>query len=50
MALEPWAVPCGNDWMKRNWNKWQGKHVLKHVKWSCVRRGYTVQYRYRQCP
>ncbi|CAE7794903.1 unnamed protein product [Symbiodinium sp. CCMP2592] len=24
VALEPWAVPCGNKWMKKNWDKWQG--------------------------
>ncbi|CAE7259948.1 unnamed protein product [Symbiodinium sp. CCMP2456] len=24
VALEPWAVPCGNQWMKKNWDKWQG--------------------------
>ncbi|CAE7310113.1 unnamed protein product [Symbiodinium natans] len=24
IKLEPWAVPCGNKWMKDNWNKWQG--------------------------
>ncbi|CAE7320390.1 unnamed protein product [Symbiodinium sp. CCMP2592] len=24
VALEPWAVPCDNTWMKENWNKWQG--------------------------
>ncbi|CAE7701192.1 unnamed protein product, partial [Symbiodinium pilosum] len=21
---EPYAVPCGNTWMKDHWNKWQG--------------------------
>ena len=24
IALEPFGVPCDNDWMKANWNKWQG--------------------------
>eukprot|EP00439_Symbiodinium_sp_Y106_P083978 s846_g24.t1 len=24
LQLEPWAVPCDNTWMKRNWDKWQG--------------------------
>ena len=24
VQLEPWAVPCGTDWMKQNENKWQG--------------------------
>ncbi|CAE7452320.1 unnamed protein product, partial [Symbiodinium pilosum] len=27
LQLEPWAVPCSNQWMKLgkdNWNKWQG--------------------------
>ena len=24
VQLEPWAVPCGNQWMKDHWDKWQG--------------------------
>ncbi|CAE7263000.1 unnamed protein product, partial [Symbiodinium sp. KB8] len=24
IKLEPWAVPCGNQWMKDHWDKWQG--------------------------
>ncbi|CAE7771562.1 unnamed protein product, partial [Symbiodinium sp. CCMP2456] len=24
LQLEPWAVPCDNQWMKDNVNKWQG--------------------------
>ncbi|CAE7249482.1 pol, partial [Symbiodinium necroappetens] len=24
IKLEPWAVPCGNDWMKQNPGKWEG--------------------------
>ncbi|CAE7388839.1 unnamed protein product, partial [Symbiodinium microadriaticum] len=24
IQLEPWAVPCSNLWMQKNWNKWQG--------------------------
>ncbi|CAE7725901.1 unnamed protein product [Symbiodinium necroappetens] len=24
VKLEPWAVPCGNTWMKDHWDKWQG--------------------------
>ncbi|CAE7239452.1 unnamed protein product [Symbiodinium sp. CCMP2592] len=24
LQLEPWAVPCDNTWMQRNWDKWQG--------------------------
>ena len=24
IQLEPWAVPCDNSWMQKNWDKWQG--------------------------
>ncbi|CAE7471577.1 unnamed protein product, partial [Symbiodinium pilosum] len=24
IKLEPWAVPCSQVWMKKNWDKWQG--------------------------
>ncbi|CAE7785711.1 unnamed protein product [Symbiodinium sp. CCMP2592] len=24
VELKPWAVPCGNQWMKTKWDKWQG--------------------------
>ena len=24
IPLEPFGVPCDNDWMKANWDKWQG--------------------------
>ena len=24
IQLEPWAVPCDNGWMQKNWDKWQG--------------------------
>ncbi|CAJ1384413.1 unnamed protein product [Effrenium voratum] len=24
LALEPYAVPCGNNWMKDHWDRWQG--------------------------
>mmetsp|Transcript_52947 Transcript_52947/g.118783 ORF Transcript_52947/g.118783 Transcript_52947/m.118783 type:complete len:927 (+) Transcript_52947:279-3059(+) len=24
IPLEPFGVPCDNDWMKDNWDKWQG--------------------------
>ena len=27
VPLEPWAVPCGNAWMKDNADKWQGYSV-----------------------
>ncbi|CAE7222600.1 unnamed protein product, partial [Symbiodinium sp. CCMP2456] len=42
VALEPWAVPCGNDWMKRNWNKWQGYSF--YMGESAIERCMTVTY------
>ena len=24
VQLEPWAVPCGTDWMKEHESRWQG--------------------------
>lgn len=42
VALEPWAVPCGNDWMKRNWNKWQGYSFYTGE--SAIERCMTVTY------
>ena len=24
VKLEPWAVPCGAEWIKDHWDKWQG--------------------------
>ena len=24
VKLEPWAVPCGAEWLKNKWDKWQG--------------------------
>ncbi|CAE7654636.1 unnamed protein product [Symbiodinium sp. CCMP2592] len=42
VALEPWAVPCGNDWMKRNWNKWQGFSFYTGE--SAIERCMTVTY------
>ncbi|CAE7703906.1 unnamed protein product, partial [Symbiodinium necroappetens] len=42
VALEPWAVPYGNDWMKRNWDKWQGYSF--YVGESAIEKCMTVTY------
>ncbi|CAE7779426.1 unnamed protein product [Symbiodinium microadriaticum] len=42
VALEPWAVPCGNDWMKRNWDKWQGYSF--YMGESAIEKCMTVTY------
>ncbi|CAE7797201.1 unnamed protein product [Symbiodinium sp. CCMP2592] len=44
VALEPWAVPCGNDWMKKNWDKWQGYAFYTSEKAieSCVTVSYGI--------
>jgi len=44
IPLEPFGVPCDNDWMKDNWDKWQGYsfYVWEMAIEKCVTVTYSL--------
>ena len=44
IPLEPYGVPCDNDWMKDNWDKWQGYafYVWEQAIEKCVTVTYSL--------